>query len=97
MLRLVGYLIVFVLVVLGLSFAVLNAQPVTLNYYLGTYPVPLSLALVSSLALGALLGVFVSLAMLVGTKRRLAQLQRKVAVAEQEVTNLRAIPIKDPL
>ena len=97
MLRLIGYFIVFVLVILGLSFAVLNAQLVTLNYYLGTVPVPLSLALVSCLALGALLGVFVSLGMLVGQKRRVAQLQRKVAMAEQEVNNLRAIPIKDPL
>lgn len=95
MLRLLGFLLLFTLVVLGLSFAVLNAQTVQLNYYLGTIEVPVSLALVSALAGGAVLGVLVSLGMLIGQKRRLAQLEKKVQIAEKEVSNLRAIPLKD--
>lgn len=95
MLRLIGSLLLVILVLVGLSFAVLNAQVVSLNYYLGTLDVPLSMALVSALALGALLGALVSLALLMGMKRQLRQLRRKVQIAEQEVANLRAIPIKD--
>ena len=95
MLRLIGYLLLVLLVLVGLSFAVLNAQAVSLNYYLGTLEVPLSMALVSSLALGAVLGVLVSLVLLISLKRQVRRLRRKVETAEQEVANLRAIPIKD--
>ena len=95
MLRLLGFVLVFALVVLGLSFAVLNAQQVQLNYYLGTIEIPLSMALVSALAGGALLGILVSVGMLMGQKRRILQLEKKVQIAEKEVSNLRAIPIKD--
>ncbi len=95
MLRLLGIIIIIALVMLGLSFAVLNAEEVQLNYYLGTVAIPLSMALVSTLALGVLLGVLVSISLVVGLKRRNVQLQRKVDMAEREVSNLRAIPIKD--
>ncbi len=95
MLRILGFVFVFALVVLGLSFAVLNAQQVQLNYYLGTIEIPLSMALVSALAGGAVLGVLVSMGLLVGQKRRVRQLEKKVQIAEKEVSNLRAIPIKD--
>ena len=95
MLRLLGFVLLFALVVLGLSFAVLNAEPVQFNYYLGTIEVPLSLALVCALAGGAVLGILVSMGMLVGQKRRILQLEKKVQITEKEVSNLRAIPIKD--
>lgn len=41
MARLLGFLLLLVLVLLGLSFAVLNAQPVALNYYFGFRQIPL--------------------------------------------------------
>ena len=93
--RLLGFLLLLVVVVVGLAFAVLNAQTVQLHYYFGSTDAPLSLVLVLVLAVGAVLGVVASLGMVVGQRRELGRLQRKVKVTEQELKNLREIPIKD--
>lgn len=93
--RLLSILILFVLVVAGLAFAVVNAQPVELNYFLGVREVPLALTLVISLVCGALVGVFFSLGMVIRLKRETFSLRRQVQLNEQEVANLRNIPIKD--
>lgn len=95
MLRLLGFVLIFALVLLGLSFAVLNAGTVEIHYYLGTLEVPLSLALVSVLAAGVLLGLVAGLGVVVVQKRRIHQLEKQVQTTATEVANLRAIPIKD--
>jgi putative membrane protein len=95
MLRLLGFVLIFALVLLGLSFAVLNAGTVVINYYLGTLEVPLSLALVSVLSAGVVMGLLASLGVVVAQKRRIRQLERQVQNTATEVANLRAIPIKD--
>ena len=64
MARLFGFLSLIVIVVIGLSFAVLNAEPVSLNYYFGYRDIPLSMVVVLSLAVGAVIGVLVSIGMI---------------------------------
>ena len=95
MLRLLGFVLIFALVIVGLSFAVLNAASVEIHYYLGTLEVPLSLALVSVLAAGVVLGLLASLGVLLTQKRRIHQLEKKMETTATEIANLRAIPIKD--
>jgi putative membrane protein len=95
MLRLLGFVLIFALVIVGLSFAVLNAGSVEIHYYLGTLEVPLSLALVSVLAAGVVLGLLASLGVLLTQKRRIHQLEKKMETTATEIANLRAIPIKD--
>ncbi|MFT3742053.1 MAG: LapA family protein [Gammaproteobacteria bacterium] len=60
-LRLISYLIILVIVILGVSFAITNDTPVTLKYYLGTATLPLSLLLVYTLGLGIILGFVANL------------------------------------
>ena len=79
----------------GLSFAVLNASPVHLNYYFGSRDVPLSVALVLTLLLGAVLGVVSSFGVVLKLRREIARLRKAVKLAEKEILNLRSIPIKD--
>jgi lipopolysaccharide assembly protein A len=93
--RLVSFILVFVLVLVGLAFAVGNARPVELNYFLATREVPLALTLVLTLAFGALVGVLFSLGLVIRCKRETLWLRRQVRLTEQEVVNLRNIPIKD--
>lgn len=95
MTRVLGLVFFLVLVIAGLSFAVLNADPVHLNYYFGSRTVPLSVALVTALFLGAVLGVVSSLGIVFKLKREIARLRKAVKLAEKEVLNLRSIPIKD--
>ena len=95
MLKLIYAILALLLFLAALSFAALNAAPVTVNYYVGSLDVPLSLLLVSALAVGALLGTLVGLGRVVRLRREMARLRREARVAEEEVRNLRALPLQD--
>lgn len=93
--RLLLLILFLVLFALGISFAVHNAEPVQLNYYFGRIVAPLSLVVVMALAAGALLGVITSVVLVFGQRRKVARLQRKLSMCEQELRNLRQIPLRD--
>ena len=95
MLRLVYLSAALLIVIFGVVFAVLNAESVTLNYYLGSSELPLSLVLVIAMIIGAILGILASLNFIIGSRRSATKLKRSVEVAEKEIVNLRNIPIKD--
>lgn len=91
-------LLLFFLIVIGVGviFSVLNAGPVDLKLYFVTLSqVPLSLILVVTLALGAVLGLLAGLSLVMRLKRENSRLRREIRMKEKEVTNLRSIPIKD--
>lgn len=94
MLRIIRLVFLLLILILGLSFAVLNADTVSLHYYIGTWHAPLSLVLVVAMALGALLGVLACLTMIIGLRRELSKLRKAAKLSEMEVLNLRAIPLK---
>ena len=95
MVRIVYSFIFLVLVIFGIVFAVLNAEPVKLNYYFGSEEVPLSLILVFAMIVGAILGVIASASLIISNQLEVKKLRKSVELAEKEVTNLRAIPIRD--
>lgn len=89
------FLFVFIIVVIGLAFHIKNDTLVTLNYYLGTVDVNLSVVVIGSILIGVLLGVITSLGIIVPLKREKSRLNKAIKTAEQEVSNLRSIPLKD--
>jgi len=95
MLRLVYLSITLLIIIFGIVFAVLNAESVQLNYYLGSVELPLSLVLVVAMIIGAILGILASLNLIIGSRRNASKLKHSVEVAEKEIINLRNIPIKD--
>ena len=95
MVRIVYLFIFLILVIFGIVFAVLNAEPVNLNYYFGSKEVALSLILVFAMIVGAVLGVIASASMIISNQLEVKKLRKSVELAEKEVTNLRAIPIRD--
>ncbi len=80
---------------LGVIFAILNAETVQINYYFGSKDAPLSLAIILSMLLGAILGLFASLGLILKSKREVSKYKRLAETAEKEIANLRAIPIKN--
>lgn len=56
--RIFSILILSLIALFGISFAILNAHPVSVHYYIGARDVPLSLLLFLSLLLGILIGLF---------------------------------------
>jgi putative membrane protein len=95
MARLFGLLLLIVLAVFGLSFAVLNAEPVSLNYYFGYRDIPLSMIVVLSLALGAVIGILFSMGMILRLKQQVGGLRRRLQLAEKRADELHILPAKE--
>ncbi len=94
--RLFYLLVIALIIVFGVSFALKNPDPVTIKYYFDigwTGRMTTLLAIV--FAVGAVLGVFLTSTWVLRSKRRLSHAKREVKKMEQEVNNLRALPIKD--
>jgi lipopolysaccharide assembly protein A len=93
----VFYLVVIAVTLLfGITFAVKNHQDIELAYYFGLqWRGPLSIALLSSLAVGVVVGYLAGLRMVIRMQRQLVQARKEIRQIEQEVMNLRALPIKD--
>ena len=93
--RILLWLLIIAVVLLGVSFSVLNAQPVTLDYYFSNGEIPLSIIVVASLSLGVILGMASSLLVVYRIRRELAKARKQLLLKEKEINNLRAIPLQD--
>lgn len=93
--RIITFALILLVSLLGLTFALMNAETVQLNYYFGDIHAPLSLVVVIAIIIGAGLGVLASMGIVFGQKRELAKLRKSARLAEQEVSNLRSLPLKD--
>jgi len=93
--RIFTYILMLFIVLLGVTFACLNAEPVHINYYIGQGLLPLSFLLVLALGFGLCVGLFVSLTVYMRLKTENFHLKSRTKLAEKEVGNLRAIPLKN--
>jgi len=78
MARIISLFFVLVILSFGLFFGLLNANEVQVNYYLGETALPLSVIIVASLIVGAVLGAIASLGIVFRQKRQLGRLRRKL-------------------
>lgn len=83
--RIFSYIVLLIVVILGLTFAMLNAEPVSLNYYAGIRTISLSLLLVLSVGVGVIIGLLIALKPLLGLKRKNYQLKNNLRRAEKEI------------
>jgi len=96
--RLFYLIVILVTIAIGVTFAYRNSQMVEIAYYLGLkWSGPLSIALLVTFAAGVAVGYLASLQMVVRMQRDLVRARKEVRQIEQEVQNLRALPIKDVL
>jgi len=94
--RIVYAVLAVVVFVLGITFTFKNAQVVELNYYFGIHwQTPLSFMILTVLTAGIAFGLLASLAILARMQRQLFNVRRENRQLEQEVNNLRALPIRD--
>ena len=89
------YILALILVLLATSFALLNAQPVDLHYYVGTISFSLSWLLLLSLLIGLILGISILLPAVIRLKYSNRKLRQVVQSYETEIRNLRTFPIQD--
>ena len=95
MARLVSAFIILLVLLLVLFFTILNAEPVTVNYYLGEVHPPLAAVIILALVSGAILGLISSILVIMKTRHEVSKLRREIKHTEQELMNLRTLPIKD--
>lgn len=93
--RFVSYFFLLVIILFGITFSILNANSVTINYYLGERNMPLSLLLAIAFSVGCLVGIIVGFCLLVKIKMKNYRLRQRLTLAEKEIENLRAIPLQD--
>lgn len=84
-----------IVVVLAIIFVALNSHTIELNYYTGERQVYLPLLLFLLLVIGAILGVCAMVPIWLKAKNQKRKLKSRLRDAEQELKNLRNIPIKD--
>ena len=88
-------LFIIVAVLSSVLFTVLNSHPVDINFYFGETSAPLSLVLAITLVFGVILGLSPCMYLIVKIKRENKRLSKRIKLTEEEIVNLRNIPIKD--
>jgi putative membrane protein len=82
------------LLLLGSVLTSLNSAPVIFHYYFGSAEIPLALLLMLVLACGSLLGLVMTLSLVLSAHAEKRRVRRTLQLREQEIRNLREIPIK---
>ncbi|MDN5872445.1 MAG: LapA family protein [Nitrococcus sp.] len=91
--RLVDLIVIIVIVLLGLSFAMLNKDVVQLNYYFGSVTTPLSLLLTVVLIVGAVLGVLSTIGIVVRQRAEIARLRRRTRMERKAISERSKLPV----
>jgi putative membrane protein len=93
--RVITYLIAIFILLFGITFAILNAEPVSINYYVAQRTMPLSLLLVMTFIFGCLIGLMATFVIYIKQKSQIHHLKHRIKTMEKEITNLRIIPLRD--
>ena len=94
MVRFLLFIFFLAVTLLFFIFTLENLDLVPLNLIILKMDVPLGLTLLLCFILGAVIGVLFSASLILKNKNKARVLAKKVALAEQEVENLRQLPIK---
>lgn len=83
------------LILVGVTFAGLNASSVQINVYFSTFHMPVSVLVILMLGLGMVLGFLLFLGRYWRLKAEHRKLKNQLKLTEKEIRNLRAIPLQD--
>tara|TARA_B110000908_G_C10118039_1_gene386290 strand:- start:203 stop:493 length:291 start_codon:yes stop_codon:yes gene_type:complete len=93
--RIFKLLFLIIIALLGVSFSCLNASFVKINLYVATYDMHLSILIVLILGIGILIGCVAMSTAYLRLKAENLSIKSKVKWADKEISNLRALPIKN--
>ena len=80
--------ILLVVLLLGVEFSTLHANPVTVDYLLGQAELPLSLVVVCAFAAGAFVTALIGAFVVLPLRWQVARLRQAVAGKDQEISQL---------
>ena len=96
--RIIYLFIGLITLFIGLTFAIQNKQRVELSYYFDwQWTAPIAVIVLVSFAIGVVCGFLANLWALRRMQRKVFKARKQVRLIEQEVDNLRSLPIKDAI
>lgn len=93
--RIMMTIIYVLLILIGVTFAGLNAASVQINVYFSTFNMPVSVLVILMLGLGVVIGFLLFLGRYWRLKAEHRKLKNQLKMTEKEIKNLRAIPLQD--
>ncbi len=93
--RIVMTIIYLLLILVGVSFAGLNAKSVQINAYFTTFHMPISVLIVLTLGIGVFMGLILFMSRYWRLKAEHRRIKNQLKLTEKEIRNLRAIPLQD--
>ncbi|MDP3562675.1 MAG: LapA family protein [Legionellaceae bacterium] len=84
-----------VLILIGISFAALNATSVQVNFYFTTLNMPISVFMVTMLGSGVLIGFILFMYRYWRLKVEHRKIKNQLKLTEREIKNLRTIPLRN--
>lgn len=93
--RMIMTILYLLLILIGVSFAVLNATSVVVNFYFSTITIPVSVLMILTLGIGLMTGFMTASFRYWRLKSECRRLKNQLKLTEQEIKNLRTIPVTD--
>lgn len=93
--RIIMIIVYLLLILLGVSFAALNAGKVSVNLYVTSLTAPISVLMTIMLGIGLLIGFLLFMARYWRLKMENIRVKNQLKLTEKEIKNLRHIPLKD--
>ena len=91
-LMLISYIL---LIIIGVSFAALNASSVHVNFYFKTMIMPISVLITLMLGVGIFIGFIFFMGRYWRLKIECRRIKNQLKLSEKEIKNLRSIPLQD--
>lgn len=93
--RIILYIFLILVILVGTTFAILNPTTVTIDYWIAKKTLALPLLVVWVFIVGLVVGLLLSGLSLFQARLKNRKLSSRLKLLEQEVQNLRAIPLRD--
>ncbi|BCA95368.1 hypothetical protein TUM19329_17290 [Legionella antarctica] len=93
--RILMLVIYIVLIIIGVSFAALNASSVQVNFYFKTLSMPISVLMTIMLGVGIFIGFILFIGRYWRLKIEYRRMKSQLKLTEREIKNLRSIPLQD--
>ena len=93
--RLLMLVFYILLIIIGVSFAALNASSVAVNFYFKTVSMPISVLMTIMLGVGIIIGFILFFSRYWRLKIECRKIKGQLKLTEKEIKNLRSIPLQD--
>ena len=93
--RIFTFIITIIVLLVGVSFAILNAKVVSIDYYMGVVEMPLSLLLTLAFVVGVLVGLTVGISLFFKAKVTQRHLRKQLKAAQKKIEHWHRLPLEN--